>query len=363
MITLNVDLGDRSYPIHIGGGLIDRAEFFSSKISGPAVKIITNTIVDPLYGDILRKMLSTIDKMVSTIVLPDGEMYKNIETLCLIFDRLLTERSDRKTTLIALGGGVIGDMTGFAAACYMRGIPFIQVPTTLLSQVDSSVGGKTGINHTLGKNMIGAFYQPKAVIADINALKTLPNRELAAGLAEIIKISVVADSSFFNWIEENIDSLNRRESNALTYAVRRSCEIKSSVVAADERERGLRAILNFGHTFGHAIEAGLGYGKWLHGEAIGCGMVMASDLSVRVGLFDETSNQRLKRLISAAHLPTRWPIFDKMRYIDLMRIDKKTESGAIKFILLKRFGKAIIMKPKNEEVLATLSSTLGDCEI
>ena len=241
----------------------------------------------------------------STVVLPDGEAYKNWETLNLIFDGLLTDRADRKTTLVALGGGVIGDMTGFAAACYMRGVPFIQVPTTLLSQVDSSVGGKTGINHPLGKNMIGAFYQPQAVIADIGALTTLPDRELAAGVAEIIKTGAIADAEFFDWIEANVDVLNRRDPAALAHAVKRSCEIKASVVAADEREGGLRAILNFGHTFGHAIEAGAGYGEWLHGEAVGCGMVMAGDLSVRLGLLDEASRQRLDAVIAAAHLPTR----------------------------------------------------------
>ncbi|MDU0810512.1 MAG: 3-dehydroquinate synthase [Burkholderia sp.] len=358
MITINVDLGNRSYPIHIGDNLITQAELFSSKINGSAVKIVTNTIVDPLYGDTLRKMLSTLGKLVSTVVLPDGEMHKNMETLYLIFDGLLTERADRKTTLIALGGGVVGDITGFAAACYMRGIPFIQVPTTLLSQVDSSVGGKTGINHTLGKNMIGAFYQPKAVIADISVLKTLPKRELASGLAEIIKIGIVADEEFFNWIEDNIDALNRCESNAIAHAVQRSCEIKASVITVDERERGSRSILNFGHTFGHAIEAGLGYGKWLHGEAVGCGMVMAADLSLRVGLFDEISRQRLSRLIAAAHLPTRGPILDKTSYIDLMRIDKKSEAGKIKFVLLKRFGETLIIQAPNKEVLATLSSIL-----
>ncbi|KVE98777.1 3-dehydroquinate synthase [Burkholderia vietnamiensis] len=357
MITVNVDLGDRAYPIHIGAGLIGRTELFAPHINGSSVTIVTNTTVDPLYGDALRAALAPLGKRVSTVVLPDGEAYKNWETLNLIFDGLLTERADRKTTLIALGGGVIGDMTGFAAACYMRGVPFIQVPTTLLSQVDSSVGGKTGINHPLGKNMIGAFYQPQAVVADIGALATLPDRELAAGVAEVIKTGAIADAEFFDWIEANVDALNRREPAALVHAVKRSCEIKASVVAADEREGGLRAILNFGHTFGHAIEAGLGYGEWLHGEAVGCGMVMAGDLSVRLGLLDEASRQRLDAVIAAARLPVSGPALGEARYMDLMRVDKKAEAGAIKFILLKRFGDTLIASAPDEAVFATLAKT------
>lgn len=277
MITVNVDLGERAYPINIGTGLIARTELFAPHIAGNSVTIVTNTTVDPLYGDTLRAALAPLGKRVTTVVLPDGEAHKTWQTLNLIFDALFGAQADRKTTLIALGGGVVGDMTGFAAASYMRGVPFIQVPTTLLSQVDSSVGGKTGINHPLGKNMIGAFYQPQAVIADIGALATLPERELAAGLAEVIKTAAIADAAFFDWVEANIDALNRRDPEALAIAVKRSCELKASVVAADEREGGLRAILNFGHTFGHAIEAGLGYGEWLHGEAVGCGMAMAAD--------------------------------------------------------------------------------------
>lgn len=358
MITVNVDLGDRAYPIHIGAGLIGRTELFAPHIKGSSVTIVTNTTVDPLYGDALRAALAPLGKRVSTVVLPDGEAYKNWETLNLIFDGLLTERADRKTTLVALGGGVIGDMTGFAAACYMRGVPFIQVPTTLLSQVDSSVGGKTGINHPLGKNMIGAFYQPQAVIADIGALSTLPDRELAAGITEIIKTGAIADAAFFDWIEANVDALNRREPDALAEAVKRSCEIKARVVAADEREGGLRAILNFGHTFGHAIEAGLGYGEWLHGEAVGCGMVMAADLSVRLGLLDEASRQRLNAVIAAAHLPIRAPALGDARYMELMRVDKKAEAGAIKFILLKRFGDTLIAPVPDEAVFATLAAAI-----
>ncbi|MFT4068791.1 3-dehydroquinate synthase [Paraburkholderia sp.] len=358
MITVNVELGERAYPIHIGAGLIGRTELFAPHIAGNSVTIVTNTTVDPLYGDTLRAALAPLNRQVSTVVLPDGEAYKNLETLNLIFDALLGSRADRKTTLIALGGGVIGDMTGFAAACYMRGVPFIQVPTTLLSQVDSSVGGKTGINHPLGKNMIGAFYQPQAVIADIGALRTLPGRELAAGVAEVIKTGAIADAGFFNWIEANVEALNRCDPAALAEAVKRSCEIKASVVAQDEREGGLRAILNFGHTFGHAIEAGLGYGEWLHGEAVGCGMVMAADLSVRLGHLDEASRKRLVDVIVAAHLPTRAPALGADRYVELMQVDKKAEAGAIKFILLKRFGETLITRAPDAEVHATLAAAV-----
>ncbi|MBN3727632.1 3-dehydroquinate synthase [Burkholderia sp. Ac-20379] len=358
MITVNVDLGDRAYPIHIGDGLIGRTELFAPHIKGASVTIVTNTTVDPLYGDALRAALAPLGKQVETVVLPDGEAYKHWETLNLIFDGLLGARADRKTTLIALGGGVVGDMTGFAAACYMRGVPFIQVPTTLLSQVDSSVGGKTGINHPLGKNMIGAFYQPQAVIADIGALRTLPERELAAGIAEVIKTGAIADTAFFDWIEADIEALNRREPAALTEAVKRSCEIKARVVAADEREGGLRAILNFGHTFGHAIEAGLGYGEWLHGEAVGCGMVMAADLSVRLGRLDDASRQRLNRVIAAARLPVRAPDLGAARYVEMMQVDKKAEAGAIKFIVLDRLGAASITAAPDDLVQATLAAAI-----
>lgn len=358
MITVNVELGERAYPIHIGADLIGRTALFAPHIAGSSVTIVTNTTVDPLYGDALRAALAPLGKQVSTVVLPDGEAYKNLATLNLIFDALLGSRADRKTTLVALGGGVIGDMAGFAAACYMRGVPFIQVPTTLLSQVDSSVGGKTGINHPLGKNMIGAFYQPQAVIADIGVLRTLPARELAAGVAEVIKTGAIADADFFSWIEANIEALNRCEPAALTEAVKRSCEIKASVVARDEREGGLRAILNFGHTFGHAIEAGLGYGEWLHGEAVGCGMAMAADLSVRMGYLDEAARRRLVDVIVAAHLPTRAPALGQARYVELMQVDKKAEAGAIKFILLKRFGETLITQAPDAEVHATLAAAV-----
>ncbi|WP_206950903.1 3-dehydroquinate synthase [Trinickia acidisoli] len=358
MITVNVDLGERSYPIRIGADLIGHTDLFAPHIAGSFVTIVTNETVEPLYGELLRAALAPLGKQVSTVVLPDGEVFKNWETLNRIFDGLLGGQADRKTTLIALGGGVIGDMTGFAAACYMRGVPFIQVPTTLLSQVDSSVGGKTGINHPLGKNMIGAFYQPQAVIADIGALRTLPERELAAGIAEIIKTAAIADAAFFEWLEQNIDALNRRDPDALAHAVKRSCEVKASVVSADERESGLRAILNFGHTFGHAIEAGLGYGEWLHGEAVGCGMVMAADLSVRLGHLDEAVRRRLVSVIAAARLPTRAPALGDTRYIDLMKVDKKAEAGAIKFILLKQLGETLMTDVPDHALRATLAACL-----
>ncbi|NCX50854.1 MAG: 3-dehydroquinate synthase, partial [Burkholderiaceae bacterium] len=282
MKTLNVSLGERSYPIYIGSGLLKQSELFKPWITGKSVFVVTNTTVGPLYSQSLIQTISNDAKSVHEIVLPDGESYKDWITLQKIFDALLTYGADRKSVLIALGGGVIGDMVGFAAASFMRGIRFIQVPTTLLAQVDSSVGGKTGINHPLGKNMIGAFHQPVAVIADLDTLKSLPPRELSAGLAEVIKHGAIADAEFFDWIEAHRQELLNCDSNAMSHAVERSCEIKSAVVAADEKESGIRAILNFGHTFGHAIESGLGYGEWLHGEAVGCGMVMAADLSSRL---------------------------------------------------------------------------------
>jgi 3-dehydroquinate synthase len=358
MITVSVDLGERSYPIHIGPDLIGRTELFAPHIAGASVMIVTNTTVEPLYGAKLRAALAPLGKDVSTVVLPDGESHKHWETLNRIFDGLLESRADRKTTLIALGGGVIGDMTGFAAACYMRGVPFIQVPTTLLSQVDSSVGGKTGINHPLGKNMIGAFYQPLAVVADIAALHTLPERELAAGMAEVIKTAAIADAGFFEWIEANMDALNRCDEGALAHAVKRCCEIKASVVAADEREGGLRAILNFGHTFGHAIEAGLGYGQWLHGEAVGCGMAMAADLSVRTGRLDEAARQRLVAVVAAARLPVRAPQLGDDRYIELMKVDKKAEAGRIKFVLLECIGQPRVTGVPEDMLRATLAASV-----
>jgi 3-dehydroquinate synthase len=301
-------------------------------------------------------MLTAVGKHCLSIVLPDGEEEKNIDNLMKVFDALLENKCDRKTTLLALGGGVIGDLTGFAAATYMRGVPFVQIPTTLLAQVDSSVGGKTAINHPLGKNMIGAFYQPQSVIADTSTLMSLPTRELSAGLAEVIKHGAIIDAEFFQWQEKNIAKLMARDDQALAYAIQRSCEIKSEVVRQDERETGLRAILNFGHTFGHAIEAGLGYGEWLHGEAVGCGMVMAADLSVRMGYMDAADRDRLVALVKAAGLPTVAPDLGKDRWLDLMEVDKKNEGGKIKFILLKPLGNALVTSAPAEHLEATLSA-------
>ncbi|WP_434033343.1 3-dehydroquinate synthase [Cupriavidus sp. a3] len=354
MITLEVDLGARSYPIHIGTGLLDNAELLRPHVRGQHAVIVTNETVGPLYAARVEASLKSLGKIVRTVTLPDGEAFKQWETLNLIFDALLQAGADRKTTLVALGGGVVGDMTGFAAACYMRGVPFIQVPTTLLSQVDSSVGGKTGINHPLGKNMIGAFHQPNAVIADIDTLRTLPPRELAAGMAEVIKHGAIADAEYFAWIERNIKALNDCAPELMAVAVQRSCEIKAGVVAQDEREGGLRAILNFGHTFGHAIEAGMGYGAWLHGEAVGCGMVMAADLSHRLGFIDTETRARIRELTLAANLPVVAPELGTDRYIEMMKVDKKAEAGSIKFILLKKLGEAFITTVPDADLRATL---------
>ncbi|MES2105863.1 MAG: bifunctional shikimate kinase/3-dehydroquinate synthase AroKB [Pseudomonadota bacterium] len=356
--SLQVDLGDRSYPISIGASLYADPQLVSRHIKGERVAVVTNTVVAPLYLDALLDMLRAAGKQVVPIVLPDGEEQKNWASLMLVFDALLAAKCDRKTTLIALGGGVIGDLTGYAAASYMRGIPFVQIPTTLLSQVDSSVGGKTGINHPLGKNMIGAFYQPQAVIADTSTLNTLPDRELSAGLAEVIKHGAIIDADFFAWIESNMEKLRAREADALAYAVLRSCQIKADVVRQDEREGGLRAILNFGHTFGHAIESGMGYGKWLHGEAVGCGMVMAADLSYRMGYIDYVSKVRLQNLVEAAGLPVTAPDLGEQRWLELMEVDKKNEGGQIKFILLKPLGAPTITSVPRDSLLATLRASI-----
>ena len=337
---LRIDLADRSYDIQIGCGLLDSVRAVGCGAASSEALIVTNTTVAPLYAERLQRVLAGHHARVHTIALPDGEVYKDWATLNLIFDRLLGEGFDRKTVLYALGGGVIGDMTGFAAACYMRGVAYVQVPTTLLAQVDSSVGGKTAINHPAGKNMIGAFYQPLRVIADLDTLDTLPDREISAGLAEVIKYGPIADDDFLGWIEQHIDALRARDKTALAYAVRRSCEIKAWVVGKDERESGLRAILNFGHTFGHAIEAGLGFGTWLHGEAVGCGMVMAAELSARCGLIDAAYAQRIAQLIERAGLPTRGPSLGAARYLELMRVDKKSEAGQIRFVLIDAPGHA-----------------------
>lgn len=357
MKTLEVDLGDRSYPIYIGSGLIDHPNLFSACDKSTSIYIVTNTTVAPLYAQRLTKTLETLGKPVRTIILPDGESYKDWNNLQLIFDDLLKFGADRQTMLVALGGGVIGDMTGFAAASFMRGIRFIQVPTTLLAQVDSSVGGKTGINHPLGKNMIGAFHQPTAVIADLDTLKTLPARELSAGLAEVIKHGAIADEQFLTWIEANTPKLLACNTDAMAHAVLRSCEIKSAVVSADEKEGGIRATLNFGHTFGHAIEAGMGYGEWLHGEAVGCGMVMGADLSHRLGYISETQAKHLKQIIKSMNLPTEPPKFGSARYMELMQVDKKTEGGQIRYVVLEKIGKARIQSVPDAQVIATLTAT------
>ncbi|GGC80760.1 bifunctional shikimate kinase/3-dehydroquinate synthase AroKB [Undibacterium terreum] len=356
--SLQVDLGERSYPIDIGTSLLGNPQLVGRHIKGERVAVVTNTVVAPLYLETLLNTLRAAGKQVVPIILPDGEEHKTWSSLMLVFDALLQAKCDRKTTLIALGGGVIGDLTGYAAASYMRGVPFIQIPTTLLSQVDSSVGGKTGINHPLGKNMIGAFYQPQAVIADIATLNTLPDRELSAGLAEVIKHGAIIDAAFFDWIEANIQKLRAKDPAALAYAVLRSCQIKADVVRQDEREGGLRAILNFGHTFGHAIESGMGYGNWLHGEAVGCGMVMAADLSYRMGHIDYVSKVRLQNLVEAAGLPVVAPDLGEERWLELMEVDKKNEGGQIKFILLKPLGAPLITAAPKDHLLASLRACI-----
>ncbi|WP_199052610.1 3-dehydroquinate synthase [Aquitalea sp. ASV15] len=342
MITLDLTLPDTRYPIHIGHGLLDQVELILPHLPIPQVAIITNEVVAPLYLQRLTQQLEQHGVRTIPVVLPDGEEHKNWQTLNLIFDALLAANAERKTTLIALGGGVIGDMTGFAAACYQRGAPFIQIPTTLLAQVDSSVGGKTAINHPLGKNMIGAFYQPRLVLADMDLLATLPERELSAGIAEIIKYGLLGDIDFLGWLEANMDQLRARDPAALQYAVRRSCEMKAEIVGQDEKEQGVRALLNLGHTFGHAIEAGLGYGQWLHGEAVGAGMVLAAAASQALGWLTEEDVARVQALIAAAGLPVRSPDFGAAEWLRHMGHDKKVESGVIRFVLLKKLGQAVI---------------------
>jgi 3-dehydroquinate synthase len=342
--TVDIALGDRSYPIAIGTQLLSDVATFVGLPKAKTAVVVSNSTVAPLYAPKLIAALAGKFKAVHLVTLPDGEAFKTWQVLNQIFDALLQHGCDRKTVLFALGGGVVGDMTGFAAASFMRGVPFVQVPTTLLAQVDSSVGGKTGINHPLGKNMIGAFYQPQLVVCDLDTLQTIPERELSAGLAEIIKYGPIADLQFLDWIEVNLDALMARDVGALAHAVRRSCEIKAWVVGQDERESGLRAILNFGHTFGHAIEAGMGYGKWLHGEAVGCGMVMAAQLSLRLGLMDAAFVQRLTSLICRAGLPVEAPVLDPHdnaeRYLQLMRLDKKSDAGEIRFVVANDQGQA-----------------------
>ena len=356
MQTLTVGLGERSYPIHIGSGLLGRAELLQPALPNKRAAIVTNTTVAPLYLEKLRQTLQSIGVSSMPIILPDGEQYKNSATLNLIYDALLASRCERSTPLIALGGGVIGDMTGYAAATYLRGVPFIQIPTTLLAQVDSSVGGKTGINHPLGKNMIGAFYQPQLVLADTDTLDTLPDNELAAGLAEVIKYGLIRDLQFFEWLEQNIDKLLARDTEALQYSIARSCRNKAEVVAADEyerdgRESGGRALLNLGHTFGHAIESGMGYGNWLHGEGVAAGTVMAADLSQRLGWIGAQDVARIRNLFERARLPIVAPDLGVEKYLELMGLDKKVEGGKMRFVLLREIGRAVVYGDVPEELL------------
>ena len=341
MRTLTVDLAERSYPIHIGSGLLTQSQLFAPHIVGRKVAIVSNTTVAPLYLQQLRVALSNYE--VSEIILPDGESYKNWETLQLIFDALLSEKHDRKTTLIALGGGVIGDMTGFAAACYQRGVNFIQVPTTLLSQVDSSVGGKTGINHPLGKNMVGAFYQPQAVVIDIATLHTLAPRELSAGLAEVIKYGLICDEPFLTWLEEAMPRICALDAEVLIETIERSCAAKAQVVSADERESGVRATLNLGHTFGHAIETEQGYGVWLHGEAVSAGTVMALEMSEQLGWLSAAQRDRGIRLLQRAGLPIIPPQdMTAEKFLEHMAVDKKVLDGHLRLVLLRDLGQAVV---------------------
>ncbi len=354
---VHIDLDDRSYPIVIGQALLQDEATWSSLPRAACALIVSNATVAPLYAEKLRTVLRGHYPAVHLVVLPDGEQYKDWQTLNLIFDALLENGCDRKTVLFALGGGVVGDMTGYAAASYMRGVPFVQVPTTLLAQVDSSVGGKTAINHPMGKNMIGAFYQPRLVVCDIATLATLPARELSAGLAEVIKYGPVADMEFLAWIEANMQALLARDPDALAHAIRRSCEIKAWVVGRDEREAGLRAVLNFGHTFGHAIEAGMGYGAWLHGEAVGCGMVMAARLSHRLGLVDAAFVARLTAIIERAGLPVTGPALGADRYLELMRVDKKAEGGEIRFVVIDSPGSGAVRAAPEAMVREVLAAS------
>ena len=339
MESLSVALGSRSYPIHIGAGLVDQRALYAPHLRGSAA-IVTNGIVAPLYLGRVRAALEASGARVAQVVVEDGEQAKGWPTLDRVIDALLAARLGRDALIVALGGGVIGDLAGFAAAVYQRGVAFIQVPTTLLAQVDSSVGGKTAINHARGKNLIGAFHQPAAVISDVATLDTLPDRELRAGLAEVIKHGVALDAALVVWLEQNIERLRARDRDALVYAVRRSCELKAAVVAEDERETGMRALLNLGHTFGHAIETATGFGPWLHGEAVAAGMVMAAELSRRAGMLAATDARRIEALIGRAGLPTRGPKLAPERWRELIALDKKSAAGRVRFVLLEAVGRA-----------------------
>jgi len=355
MNTLVVDLGDRSYPIKIGRRLFTKPALLTEHIHGRQVMIVSNTTVAPLYLDAVTGMLA--DFNVQSVILPDGEEYKTLDTLNSIFTALLENRFNRGCTLVALGGGVVGDITGFAAASYQRGVAFVQIPTTLLAQVDSSVGGKTGVNHPLGKNMIGAFHQPNCVLIDTDTLDTLDDRQLAAGLAEVIKYGLIRDNGFFSWLEQNMTALKARDKQALAYAIERSCALKAEIVAADERESGQRALLNLGHTFGHAIETGTGYGNWLHGEAVAAGMLMAANLSARHGWLSDAAVVRTAALLQQAGLPTSPPAeMDADRFMDLMAIDKKAVDGGLRLVLLKDIGDALVTGDFDQDLLiATLT--------
>lgn len=346
---VRIELGERSYSITIGTGLLHDAELLNEHIAARDVLVVTNETIAPLYLSALKTSLG--ERRICEVVLPDGEQYKTLASLTSIFDALIERRFNRDAAVIALGGGVIGDMTGFAAACYQRGIDYIQIPTTLLAQVDSSVGGKTAVNHPKGKNMIGAFHQPKAVIADIGTLATLPPREFGAGLAEVVKYGLIYDSAFLSWLEDNADALNGRQPAATMYAVRRSCEIKAAVVGADEREQGLRAILNLGHTFGHAIETATGYTEWLHGEAVAVGMIMAADLSHRLGWVSAADVERTRELLKRFQLPTQAPRIGAQRGLQLMGMDKKVLKGQLRLVLLKPLGNAVVVNDYSAQAL------------
>ena len=352
MSTLRLDLPGGGYPIHVGAGLLGSADLLRAPVSGDRVAIVTNEIVAPLYLARLTEALASFDPAV--VILPDGETQKALDTIDRVVGQLLQARCDRATTIFALGGGVVGDITGFAAAVYQRGVPFVQVPTTLLSQVDSSVGGKTGVNHALGKNMIGCFYQPKAVIIDTATLATLPDRELSAGLAEVIKYGAIGNRTFLEWLEQNMEALMRRDPGALAYAIETSCRDKARVVMADEREAGVRALLNFGHTFGHAIEGAMGYGRWLHGEAVAAGMLMAARLSERLGWLAAGEGERLRALIQRARLPLAPPAIAPQRFLELMAVDKKATRGRTRFVLLRALGDAFLTDDVPEEALMAL---------
>ena len=349
--TLSVALAERTYPIHIGAGLLDQTALLLAHLKHKRVAIVSNTTVAPLYLERVAQPLREAGVDVVEIILPDGEQYKNSEILNTIYDALIQARCERTTTLIALGGGVIGDLTGYAAATYLRGVPFIQIPTTLLSQVDSSVGGKTGINHPQGKNMIGAFYQPQLVLIDTETLKTLPQRELSAGIAEVIKYGLIRDADFFDWLEINMEKLMALDEATVSEAVYRSCQNKAEVVAADEREAGERALLNLGHTFGHAIENAMGYGVWLHGEAVAAGTLMAADLSLRMGWLKLEDVQRIKAIFHAAELKQQPPALGVDQYLDLMSLDKKVQDGKIRLVLQQAIGESVMTSDYNVDAL------------